>query len=982
MRKSKHITRHPFQGPVKQEPQGYETRQQSEIPINERGMESKKAAPPPPDAQAIAAALHSFAEQDDHQVINTISKQTSSDTQPLVRTKRSGLLQNRAETHQPPQQEQHPRDDEQQKRDYYAQTPQGHQSASRNVGSILGEALKTKKTSSDNTLRQEPPGQKAQKQAKMKEVVDEKSPPSPPLPSPPKKIYPKHVNTRKHAQKAKTKTESEPNISSESKINTKDVKVTISKQKHAPKPDKARIANKRSQDVSNETHQLNNKQKKDVRLNTKPIKIAYKNGSKNLEQAQNKKTLRPSHISTTQHERSERPAARHKAPQNPELQSLPSENLAEPHPLFDKDPSPHPSDPSPHRSNNVSPQLSQTSEEVVPYFSGMAQTDTRDRTFPSTSQLDAGIQEEAGIQEDAGIQEYEPFDWQPEADDYDILPFQNAASHTSVTSPPSHREQNEKPLSDFSNTKGPQQNIYSETSLSRFNGASALGASQENFSTQSKQKSLSSYQTSRPSVGHQGHDISNHHHSLHNDNIINRADTQLTHNGGKNGAHNGNSHTTFQSDITAPIPSQFSSPQLPRDAINVSDVKSASPISKLAFPPTSRIPLEGLQSSSALSQNSFHEHSRQDASSKNLLPAPSSQTSLNDHPMFDPAGLPHQTAPSFLKPKPEKKQKRKPTKTIDLQTKEAQKKSEEKSKKDVKAKFTKDEMRKRKAFRAYFGLRPGWTLLPILTGLSVVSSQVRYDQFVGFTVLSEQFFLLGLALMVLGVAIRFVKFKKTEEDKLDQWVTEDLKELEKRAINMLGVSQRSSLIDPIILLGLADLDADKSFYYKGLYGRDSILRYTPRAVMVLCFSIDKAYIYEGALDLTTGHRVYEHMHEFYYRDISSIGLKRVSSRPKWYSPSRYAFLLTPWKWNVIDGFAQLFAGRTFETDHSDQVKEFLQILLVDGNKIQLVLRDNRIVSDASCEEIPFTTDNRIIKAIQEFVMTRKNDQIKSTLPHF
>ncbi|MEM7618975.1 MAG: hypothetical protein AAF228_00750 [Pseudomonadota bacterium] len=296
--------------------------------------------------------------------------------------------------------------------------------------------------------------------------------------------------------------------------------------------------------------------------------------------------------------------------------------------------------------------------------------------------------------------------------------------------------------------------------------------------------------------------------------------------------------------------------------------------------------------------------------------------------------------------------------------------------------FSREEQHKRKAFRSYFGVKSGWTFLPLILGIGLISAHIRYDEIVGYGLLLEWPLFVGFACFILGLLVRFVRFNNISEKQLDQWASEDLKQLEKRALEMLGIPQNYLLVDPIVLLGLPNFDASARFFSKGLYGKDQILRYTPRAVTILCFSVDKIYVYEGVADLIKGECIHENLREFFYKDVVSVGIQKIQVPKSWLKLSAYKIFFMPWKWKLIDTFTKMLADRSFEPEGVERFKEYFNIKLADDSSIQLALRDSRLVSDKDCEEIPLTTDERVVKAVYDFVIKRKNNQLQTGFSNF
>ena len=285
--------------------------------------------------------------------------------------------------------------------------------------------------------------------------------------------------------------------------------------------------------------------------------------------------------------------------------------------------------------------------------------------------------------------------------------------------------------------------------------------------------------------------------------------------------------------------------------------------------------------------------------------------------------------------------------------------------------------RRRKPIQRYFGRYPAWSAIAILSGLGLIASQHKYDAIQEWYKPEATWYLLaGICVVILSVLWRYFSVRAPKEEILDEWVEEDLVSLETRAKKILEIPNRNLLLDPIVMSGFPDMDNIGRNYKKGLYGKDHILRYTPRAITIMCFTHDQILTYEGAVDLTNGQRVYETAREFFYSDIATIGLVKTKVAHSWFKLSKLINLFLPWRWVIIEKILRTMSGRPI--DHSAQnLKESFQISLKDGSRIEVILRDGRILNGRVFEEIPLSTDNQVIKAIKEFVVIRKNLQLNN-----
>lgn len=285
--------------------------------------------------------------------------------------------------------------------------------------------------------------------------------------------------------------------------------------------------------------------------------------------------------------------------------------------------------------------------------------------------------------------------------------------------------------------------------------------------------------------------------------------------------------------------------------------------------------------------------------------------------------------------------------------------------------ISKEEKRRRKAIRAYFGHRPLWSLFTATAGLVMMATQYRYDP-IREWVKPEMtpYLVAGGIIFLLSIAWRYMSVRRPKEEALDDWIAEDLINLEKHALESMQLNNRYLLLEPVVMSGFPDLDNLEDEFVNGLYGKDHILRYTPRSLTVICFTREEMITYEGAIDITNGEIAYENTREFFYADIATIGLVKEKVRNKF----RFGTLIRPWRWGIVERVMRMLSGRPVDKKAS-KTKETFLINLKDGTRIQVILRDGRVLRDRAFEEIPLSTDDKVLDAIKEFVVAQKTDQL-------
>ncbi len=289
-----------------------------------------------------------------------------------------------------------------------------------------------------------------------------------------------------------------------------------------------------------------------------------------------------------------------------------------------------------------------------------------------------------------------------------------------------------------------------------------------------------------------------------------------------------------------------------------------------------------------------------------------------------------------------------------------------------------DDDNKRKSLRIYFGIRPVWTIYFSLFGLFGMFHPWRYHPVYGFEVSIDWVFLGGLILIILGVLWRYSSRAKAGDSQVDRWTMEDIGTLELRAHDLMNVSHNEMLCEPLAFVGYPDLERIKGIFRHSRYGKDQVLRFTPRALTVLCFTREEVIVYEGAIDLTTGNLVYESVRHFFYKDITTVGMvKSVIVKDLW-NASHLGGYLAIWRWSFIEYFLNIISGNGRDRSAQNKTREIYRIGLADGSSVSIILRDGRFSGDRINEEIPISTDDAVLQFALEIITKRKNRQMGKT----
>lgn len=280
-----------------------------------------------------------------------------------------------------------------------------------------------------------------------------------------------------------------------------------------------------------------------------------------------------------------------------------------------------------------------------------------------------------------------------------------------------------------------------------------------------------------------------------------------------------------------------------------------------------------------------------------------------------------------------------------------------------------------RSVEAYFGRRPLWIILSIIAGLAFIFHPWRYNELNGFELSLDAPFFAGVALILLGMFGRFFLMREPDELLVDEWTAAALENLESDALDKMGIRDDELLVRPIVFAGFPDLNKAKGAYRTSRHGNDHVLRFTPRALTILAFREHDILAYEGAVDITTGTCVYEKVSEFFYRDITSIGVSRQTVQRDLNSYSQVARLFMPWRKRFIDRWSGVISGQTRRAVNHKDSRDIFYIGLSSGEAIVSVMRDGRFSGDQSQDELPVHMPAELVPNIRALVHAKKNEQL-------
>jgi len=126
-----------------------------------------------------------------------------------------------------------------------------------------------------------------------------------------------------------------------------------------------------------------------------------------------------------------------------------------------------------------------------------------------------------------------------------------------------------------------------------------------------------------------------------------------------------------------------------------------------------------------------------------------------------------------------------------------------------------------------------------------------------------------------GILILIHKKGEVSDGTFDDIISDDLKELEKKAIIKNGVNKSDLISEAVVITGLKFGDvAGAEFHFKK--GDDNILRFTPMVVTIVNFTQHQLIAYNCVFDLLTGATLNESTDEYFYKDVVSVSTKTES----------------------------------------------------------------------------------------------------------
>jgi len=186
---------------------------------------------------------------------------------------------------------------------------------------------------------------------------------------------------------------------------------------------------------------------------------------------------------------------------------------------------------------------------------------------------------------------------------------------------------------------------------------------------------------------------------------------------------------------------------------------------------------------------------------------------------------------------------------------------------------------------------------------------------------------------------------RVADTQMDEWLEEELKEVNKKALLKLGIDETECVAEPVCITGprLWDTAGAKML---SRTGRDNIIRFTPVNVVVLNFGQHQLLSYECAFDFTTGNCLNESTDEYFYKDIVSVSTKTTSTEI------------------IFEGESQKTQINSAETF----------VLATSGtSKIEVTLRSPKLAERMNLSgDIPTTRAEKAVQAVRKMLREKKS----------
>ncbi len=238
----------------------------------------------------------------------------------------------------------------------------------------------------------------------------------------------------------------------------------------------------------------------------------------------------------------------------------------------------------------------------------------------------------------------------------------------------------------------------------------------------------------------------------------------------------------------------------------------------------------------------------------------------------------------------------------------------------------------RASIEKYFTSKfPKWAIFLIVIGVLMLLGPIGVK-------------VVGLLFVVGGGFAIYNSSQVASDAEIDQWTQEDLKKLNQRSLEKMGIDASEIVGEGVIVTGprLSNLGPAKFGYRKG---RDNVLRFTPINSTIINFTQNQLLVYRCALDLITGNPVNEATDEYFYRDVVSVQ-------------------------TLSDTVSVSLPGTQFQGLQLNAAETF-RLTTSGGTSVSMALRDPSLIQKMGGGEIPTTTAERAIQTIRKMLREKK-----------
>lgn len=253
-------------------------------------------------------------------------------------------------------------------------------------------------------------------------------------------------------------------------------------------------------------------------------------------------------------------------------------------------------------------------------------------------------------------------------------------------------------------------------------------------------------------------------------------------------------------------------------------------------------------------------------------------------------------------------------------------------------------MDKRQQIRKYFAPYPKWITTAVIIGI------------IG----TIAFF--GLGLILIGIAIySYFRWKAKPSDReYDNWVREELANLEETALKKTGVAESELVRDSIMINYPRSRNIGGAEFGIKVGDSDGLIRYMPQGATVICFTEDYLAFFHCIVDMTTGNILNQGSETIYYSEIVAIQTKTEC--------------LTINEGDVGSKVFNKFpALRKQFVDGKLQINDSEKFILTTrgGSTVEVALRDPIVTTASGGGSLPSSLGEQAVAAVRSMVTVKR-----------